>query len=48
MTLHELNKLFENRGLEIVILDKKGNELRCIQAATLKETKIGKMIMLEV
>lgn len=48
MTLRELNRLFENKGFEIVIVDKEKNEMRCILSATLKETKIGNMIVLEI
>lgn len=48
MTLHELNRLFENKGIEIVVIDKEKNEIHCILKATLKETKIGNMIALEI
>lgn len=48
MTLRELNRLFENQGIEIVVVDKEKNEMKCVLSASLKETKIGNMIMLEV
>jgi len=46
MTLQDLCDMFENRNIEIVIIDEE-NFMRCITKANLKETKIGKMIALE-
>lgn len=47
MTLKELNELFENKNLEIVLVDE-NNVMHSIHEAELKTTKIGQMIMLKV
>jgi hypothetical protein len=47
MTLKEINELFENKDIEVVIVDDK-NIMHSINCTELNNSMIGQMIMLKV